>query len=330
MTVLHQLLLAWAMNALWQPMAVYAMAWIANRVCAKKPARFRHWIWLAAAALASLIPLATVWGLWGGQPSTSSGTSLPPSFLNLVAALTLAGVGVRALAVARNLQMAARLSRDAHPVCLTGAHASRTDVRTSWGDDAQLGPLTVGFLKPVIIIPELLLLSTDQRAVKAALAHELAHIQRNDAWLLLTSELFLTLLGFHPVAKAFRSNLSATREMACDEQVVTNHLDAGDYAQALLEVARHTVRSSPVIYGMGAIGGCLLETRIRAIVSLPPGGPRRLPPYQKIAVILWAAALTASMAWSARTLFVWMNPLPVLRRAVDSIPPPPPPIRNLR
>ena len=101
----------------------------------------------------------------------------------------------------------------------------------------------------------------------------MAHIERRDAWWLVISEFFLTLLGFHPVSKMFRAELSATREMACDEQVVTR-LDAGDYAKALLEVARHTVRFSPVLYGIGAVGGCLLETRIRAIVALPTGGPR--------------------------------------------------------
>jgi beta-lactamase regulating signal transducer with metallopeptidase domain len=327
MTVLHQLLVTWAMNVLWQPMAIYAMACLACTAFARRRAHFQHRIWLAATVLGSTIPLATIWGLWGSQPTVTSNpsASIPPMLMNVIAAVVVPGVIFRLAAMIRNLHTTASLARDARPVCLIGVKPRGIEIRASWGENAQLGPFAVGFFRPIIVIPELFLLAEDGRAAQAAIAHELAHIERNDAWWLLASELFLTLLGFHPVSKAFRTKLSATREMACDERVVSRQIDSGDYAQALLEVARHTVRQTPVLYGMGAIGGCQLETRIRAIVALPPGGPRRLAPYQKAAALLWAVALTASMAWSARTLFLWMNPLPVLRRAVDSIPPPPPP-----
>ena len=80
-------------------------------------------------------------------------------------------------------------------------------------------PVTVGWLRPVVILP-----GTWQRwsaaRLDAVLAHEQAHVRRRDPlvqWLALLNR---AIFWFHPLAWWLERRLSALAEQACDEAVL--------------------------------------------------------------------------------------------------------------
>jgi beta-lactamase regulating signal transducer with metallopeptidase domain len=92
----------------------------------------------------------------------------------------------------------------------------------------------------------------------SVVAHELAHVQRQDMLWHLVSEILLIPLAFHPLSYVLRNRLAETREMACDALVAERVLPATDYARTLLDVAG-TLRNSAA--------PLLLSDRVRVLAK---------------------------------------------------------------
>lgn len=82
--------------------------------------------------------------------------------------------------------------------------------------------ITMGVVKPVIILQETGTLS-EQRFV---LKHEMFHIVRRDLLLRLLLELFCCLYWFHPLIYLLRSFFIFIKETSCDERVICNCTEA--------------------------------------------------------------------------------------------------------
>jgi TonB family protein len=98
-------------------------------------------------------------------------------------------------------------------------------------------PITVGFRRPVIIIPEKLLSEPDSELLKSGIGHELIHVRRKDYVLNLLYELIYLPLSFHPAAALIRRQISRTRELSCDELVAEKLQNARVYARSLVQLA---------------------------------------------------------------------------------------------
>ncbi len=110
-----------------------------------------------------------------------------------------------------------------------------------WISELVSSPVTMGFLKPVILFPVAAVnrLSTEQ--VEAILLHELSHIRRYDYLINLCINAIQTILYFNPFVKAFVKAVEREREKSCDEMVMQFQYDPHGYASALLilEKANH-------------------------------------------------------------------------------------------
>jgi beta-lactamase regulating signal transducer with metallopeptidase domain len=130
------------------------------------------------------------------------------------------------------------------------------------------GPVVMGFVRPVILMPMGLLagLSTDQ--VESILIHELAHIRRWDYVVNLLQNLVEGLLFYHPAVWWVSGQIRAERENCCDDVVVNLKGDARGYAAALatLEKNRWPAREP----ALAATGGSLMK-RIRRLLQEPEG-----------------------------------------------------------
>ena len=95
-------------------------------------------------------------------------------------------------------------------------------------------PLTVGFLKPIILLPFASLnnLSCDQ--VEAVLLHELAHIKRSDYLFNLLLSVIEVALFFNPFMQLLSRHIKRERENSCDDWVLQFEYNASNYAKALL------------------------------------------------------------------------------------------------
>lgn len=107
-----------------------------------------------------------------------------------------------------------------------------------WVSDLVSSPVTIGFIKPIILVPIAAInqLSTDQ--LEAILLHELAHIKRSDYFINLIINFIQTILYFNPFVTAFRKIIEFERERSCDDLVLQFQYKSESYASALLTLEK--------------------------------------------------------------------------------------------
>ncbi|MEO0601211.1 MAG: M56 family metallopeptidase, partial [Myxococcota bacterium] len=136
------------------------------------------------------------------------------------------------------------------------------DVGTS---DRVDSPMVVGVLRPRILLPpEAAAWSASRRAL--VLAHERAHLDGHDNLWLLVSRVVACLHWFDPLAWLTLRALRDASEQHVDEQVLNQGVDAADYAETLIALAR----ARPAALGVTMARTSGLERRVRAVL-----GPRR-------------------------------------------------------
>lgn len=98
-------------------------------------------------------------------------------------------------------------------------------------------PLTIGFFKPVILIPIASInhLTIDQ--LEAVLLHEIAHIKRHDYLINLLLSGIEIILFFNPFTQLLSKIIHKERENSCDDWVLQFKYNAAVYANALLRIA---------------------------------------------------------------------------------------------
>lgn len=103
-------------------------------------------------------------------------------------------------------------------------------------------PCTVGYLKPILLLPVTLTTQLSADEVEAILLHELWHIKNNDYLLNLIQQVMTILLFLNPFAQLISRMISQERENRCDDAVVQITHAPLVYAHALvkLEDARQT------------------------------------------------------------------------------------------
>jgi bla regulator protein blaR1 len=106
-------------------------------------------------------------------------------------------------------------------------------------------PMTYGTLKPVILFPATLLLNMPMLQLEAILAHELAHIKRNDFAVNLLQALLEVLFFFHPVFWWINRCSQEFRESACDEMAIAAGIEPRQLAFALAEVVNLHAKPIP-------------------------------------------------------------------------------------
>lgn len=127
-------------------------------------------------------------------------------------------------------------------------------------------PVTVGYLKPVILLPVAALNNLSTAQVEAILLHELSHIRRYDYFVNMVVSVIHTVLYFNPFVKSFIHVIEAEREACCDEVVLQFGYDKVGYASALLHLEKMSGRQPAL--AIGAAGKQNLLTRIEKIVGM--------------------------------------------------------------
>lgn len=182
---------------------------------------FEPFIMIASPELAS--SGGSLWGIVG---------------IAFVVAVVIAVTGmIRFLHSRRGLMQIRKSSREqpiAFPEEDIGRIAERMGIRRSvrvvTHPEAPV-PLTFGWIKPVIVLPEHL--STEQRHM--SLLHELVHIRRHD-YIVHLLELFTAgVFGIHPGVIRMRRSCALLRELSCDAVLIADHhVPRRDYADLLL------------------------------------------------------------------------------------------------
>lgn len=107
-----------------------------------------------------------------------------------------------------------------------------------WISEYVTSPVTVGFLKPMILVPMAAMNHLSPQQLEAVLLHELSHIRRYDYLLNLALNIIQTILYYNPFVKAFVKTVEREREKSCDEIVLQFQYNSFEYASALLTLEK--------------------------------------------------------------------------------------------
>jgi beta-lactamase regulating signal transducer with metallopeptidase domain len=128
-------------------------------------------------------------------------------------------------------------------------------------------PLTWGWLKPVVIMPnESMSWTSEQR--ESALYHELSHVKRGDFIVMMLARICLGLYWFNPLSWLVIKLMNKEQEKACDELVLRTGIKPSTYAANLLSIRRSMQMSwNPPAAVLGAIGKSQLNDRLLTILK---------------------------------------------------------------
>jgi beta-lactamase regulating signal transducer with metallopeptidase domain len=160
----------------------------------------------------------------------------------IVAALWLMGVFLFSIRAAGGWWMLRRLRQRCRELAPEPILSMCLELRQRMGirrvvrfcaSTAVEAPAVLGWFRPIVLLPLASMsgLSLDQ--LEAVIAHELAHIQRLDAFVNLLQVAIETLLFYHPAVWWVSRVIRTEREHCCDDVAVAVRGDALDYARAL-------------------------------------------------------------------------------------------------
>jgi bla regulator protein BlaR1 len=247
----------------------------------------------------------------GGAIAVASGASAPIPHVSLIASVVwlalavlwaagAAVVVVRAIRAQHRVTRAVRLAAPAPDAAQRALAelAARAGVRTPRlvVAGAGVGPHVVGVWRATIAIPSALVASPS--LLRAALAHELAHVRRRDALARVVQLAASALLWWCPLVPRISRRLELAREAACDAWA----LELGDvtqsaYARLLVDMA--ALRAiAPAMAGRHA-----LDARVAAVLSAPQRA--RVGTLHRALIVAWVLlALGGARSAEARGVAV--------------------------
>ena len=106
-------------------------------------------------------------------------------------------------------------------------------------------PVTFGIMTPVILLPAALIFQLSPAHLEAVIAHELAHVKRNDYLSNLLLSTLEVLFFFHPCYWWMSQTVKELRENVADELALKAGISSTDLANALAEVLQFASQHPP-------------------------------------------------------------------------------------
>ncbi|PHV32652.1 hypothetical protein CSQ94_14890 [Janthinobacterium sp. BJB312] len=265
----------------WQGVIVGAMSAVLLWLLRHASARWRYAVCALALLLCLCIPTVHLLSLLSGTALVQLPMAAPPAWRAALQAwmpaLVLAwsaGVGLMSLRLCLGLAWVGKLRRQA--VAAPAIWQARLDAlaqrmglhgRPPLKLHAGLAsPVTVGFWRPVVLLPAALLSGMPVALLEALLAHELAHVRRWDYLVNLLQSVAEALLFFHPVVWWLSARMRAEREQVADALAAQALKDPQQLATALHALSLQTAAPNHSGLLMSARGGALL-TRIERLMA---------------------------------------------------------------
>lgn len=249
----------------------------------------RFAVWFSSLIAIAILPL--LGGSWwsrvaGAQIAGKPAITLPGTWALYLFGAWAVVAGWLLIGVARGLWHLHALRKSCLPV-----DAAKLDpqVRETIGRNQSSRPATlctsdlvhvptaIGFVKPVIAIPEWVMRELSPEELNQVLLHELAHLHRWDDWTNLAQKVVRALLFFHPAVWWIEKKVSLEREMACDDAVIAETASPRAYAECLTHLAEKSVIQRSMALAQAALGR-IRQTSLRVAqilnVKRQPGDGR--------------------------------------------------------
>lgn len=154
-------------------------------------------------------------------------------------------------------------------------------------------PLTIGFLKPLILVPVASINHLTVAQLEAILLHELAHIKRYDYLVNILLSVAEISLFFNPFTRLFSSHIRKERENSCDDWVLQFQYSASTYAEALLRMAQ--LQATPAL--VMAVAGSHQHELLNRVKRMIGSHENRFTYKKQLLSFLLVTGILSSVAW---------------------------------
>ena len=143
--------------------------------------------------------------------------------------------------------------------------------------DRVNGPISLGLLRPAIVLPREMTLALNASQLRGVLIHETAHIHRHDHVVVLLQRLADAFLWPFPLVWRLNAKIDEAREDVCDNYVLC-HTEASQYSRMLLELTERAAPPQAIPLAIG-LWKCRrqLEQRVAALLDPRRTTRTRLP-----------------------------------------------------
>jgi beta-lactamase regulating signal transducer with metallopeptidase domain len=155
-------------------------------------------------------------------------------------------------------------------------------------------PVTLGILKPVILLPIAAVNHLSLKQAEAIILHELNHIRRNDYLVNLLISCVDVILFFNPFARLLTGIIRKERENCCDDMVLQFCYDPQNYARALLSLEQNRTGTNALALAATGKDKYFLLNRVKRILGNEPVSN---PFSQKLVAYLLCSLLIAFIGW---------------------------------
>ena len=162
-------------------------------------------------------------------------------------------------------------------------------------------PIVIGYVKPVILMPIGMLAGLPENQVEAIIAHELAHVYRNDYLINIIQSIGEIILFYHPAAWWISHKIRSERENSCDDIAVSIWGDTLTFAKALANLEEVKMKNRQ--FALALKNNKSLVGRIKRILSVNPGEvsfAEKTLSLVTIIVLLMSATVLASVSFNPK------------------------------
>jgi beta-lactamase regulating signal transducer with metallopeptidase domain len=157
---------------------------------------------------------------------------------------------------------------------------------------AIAGPVTVGALRAMVLLPLSAVTSLGPDELEVVLAHELAHVRRADYFVNLLQTLAETLFFFHPAVWWISGRIRHERELCCDDLALRVCPNPVIYAHALFRLEEQRIHQWRLAMALdGHQSPQALRLRIARILG-EPAARRSNPPIQPFSIVAAIVAVS--------------------------------------
>ncbi|MCF7958955.1 MAG: M48 family metalloprotease, partial [Phycisphaerae bacterium] len=179
-------------------------------------------------------------------------------------------------------------------------------------------PAVIGFIKPMILLPTCAITGLSIGQIEAIIAHELAHIKRND-YLVNPLQTVVEILGFyHPAVWWVSRKIRIEREHCCDDMAIAVTGDNISYAKALVNLAENKGQAPNL--AVAARGGNFFQRIARLVKKDEGDNPSKRLSAVLAAVLIFAIAVPAVIAINSRNKPVIEGNEPTAAELIEDLP----------
>jgi TonB family protein len=335
MTALESWMGSYLLNSLWQVPLLFAFGLLAVRALRHVGAEAEHRVWIGVLVLQSLLPTcSTAQFAWlrtllvfdrARAPGNAQVTVLMSGGVTS-GAFRFSAAALFAIALvygATILYFAARfiwrwsqlnsIRNESVAVFLAGETAR------SWIQCSQrfgianaslatssrvFAPVTMGITRKLLLLPASLAPRMSKSEMQSVIAHEFAHMRRNDFLKNLAYELLSLPVSYHPALWFTRARITESREVICD-RMAAGLAGRSQYSRSLLRLASLVVESAPAraVHAVGIFDSNTLERRLMKLAE----NQSEIRGLRRLAAIAGCLALGAATCASALALRMQVN-----------------------